>query len=462
MPFFTKPTYLLAFLIPSIVLSQTDSTRYKFVEALAKDIKHHYINPDLAKRMADTITSKVASHRYDNSLNADEFAYEITKDLRRVSNDLHIVVIPKRYREDDFKILEERKFISRRRTTRYYRKSQLKFRAFLKSYNKITAPDMFSYGEIKILPGNIGYVEIKDFMGSFYSKKKNKDRISLESVMRFMKNTTALIVDFRENSGGRIDLAGKFCSYFAISPGTYFITTQTMFFRDSGASSYDTAHRKKWHTSQHITNRFTASKKIYLLTSNRTFSAGELATYKVRQFVRDATIVGERTSGGGNGHFGGTTSDHYHAVIPCIKIFDESKSKFEIEGHGVAPDIAVSADSAFATSYRLASSSSKYKPGEKTKYFKGSIRPGKEPVRRSEKYYADFTGDYNKIVVSIRNGALMLTYDSRFETELIPDYTDHFRAEAFEQVSFIRNESKLVREIRIKHKDGSAEVFRRR
>ena len=335
--------------------SQVDTVRVKMVQSLTKYIRSNYVSGNLAKQMCDSINWKIADGKYDTSLNLDEFAFEITKDLRRISKDQHISVTRPIYKPFDAKAYNSKldKMTDKQRK-KYFEKSQKHFKKFEAEYKKRTKNDMFTYGEIKILPGNIGYVEIKDFGSTSYDRKQNKGRISIESVMKFLKNTSSIIIDFRDNQGGFIRQAAKFCSYFSPRINNYFLTTEGHFRYDSSGIEKELSDTNKVLTSNSIDNSLTKSKNIYILTSQMTFSAAELSAYKIKQFNPNVTVIGEKTKGGGNGHSGGTTEKYFSAVIPYFKTFDEQNSNYTIEAKGIMPNILTTADSALKVAYLLA------------------------------------------------------------------------------------------------------------
>jgi C-terminal processing protease CtpA/Prc len=78
---------------------------------------------------------------------------------------------------------------------------------------------------------------------------------------------------------------------------------------------------------------------LYVLTSQRTFSAAEEFTYNMKNLKR-ATIVGETTGGGA--HPGGTqiVNDSFLVWVPTGRAVNPI-SKTNWEGTGVAPDVAV-------------------------------------------------------------------------------------------------------------------------
>ncbi len=69
--------------------------------------------------------------------------------------------------------------------------------------------DNFSFREIKILPGNIGYIVFHGFSGFV-----NEARPIITAAFRFLSNTKALIIDLRENGGGSPWMVSQIESYF--------------------------------------------------------------------------------------------------------------------------------------------------------------------------------------------------------------------------------------------------------
>jgi len=433
------------------------------VQTLTKYIKSNYVSGDLAKQMSDTVNWKFTNGKYDPSLNLDEFAFEITKDLRRVSKDEHISVTRPIYKPFD-EIAYDNKFegMTDKQRRKYFEKSQKDFKKFEAEYKKRTKDDMFTYGEIKILPGNIGYVEIRDFGSTSYDKKQNKGRVSIESVMKFLKNTNSIIIDLRDNQGGFIKQAAKFCSYFSPSTSNYFITTEWHFRYDSSGIERELSDVKKIHTSDRIDNSFTSLKSIYILTSNRTFSAAELSTYKIKRFNSAATtIVGEKTNGGGNGHSGGTTEKYFSAVVPYLKAYDESNANYNLEAKGITPDIVTLADSALTISYRLALKET-IPTDTKVRYFKKQIAPIVTSLHYFQKFYPDYLGDFRKIQISKEGDSLFMLYDTYDKILLIPEAVDYFTGNGIQYAKFLRDNNGRVTAIQVRHTNEFIEEFRRR
>lgn len=420
-----------------------------------------YLNAEIAKAMCDTIHNKFLTGKYDSTLNFDEFVYEIKKDLIRVSHDNHINISPAHFEMRSIENEKRKYYRNIRQWRRDNNKQKKKREEYIKKYRKRTGKDMFDYGEIKILPGNIGYLEIKDFNSTSFKRKENQNRISLESVMKFLKNTNSIIIDFRENLGGYVFLSAKLCSYFSQEPNSYFINTESIYRYDSNKIRKEFKIEDTLYTDNDIDNSIIKNKKIFILISKRTFSAAELSTYKLKQLSSHAIIIGEKTTGGGNGHNGGFTHKYYSGMIPCVRVFDALNSNYTLEAKGIAPDIITTSDSAFAIAYSLSlSNSSNLDTGKlKTKYYKREKNLSVEREDYFKKEYDDYIGNYRKIVIAKENEKLYMIYDSYVKRILFPEAYGYFLVNDFQFVKFIRNKDNKVIEIQIKHKDGYLEKF---
>lgn len=409
--------------------------------------------------MCDTINNKMLSGKYDTTLNIDEFIYEVNNDLRKVSHDNHIMISPSHFKFRNYEYTGEMHYYSFKQWNRRGKRQNKKWERFWEKYRNRTKYDMFSYGEIKILPGNIGYVEIKDFNNTSFIKKENRNRISIKSVFEFFKNTNSIIIDFRDNLGGYIFLSAKLCSYFSSASDPYFITTESVFRYDSSQIRKEVKFKNKVGIDMEVNKSLIGDKKIFILTSKRSFSAGELSTYKIKQLNSKTSIVGERTTGGGNGHYGGSIEKYYSAVIPCVKVFDEKNFNYTLEAKGIKPDVETTADSALSIAYNLSLQKNSDTSKSKIKYFKNRKPLIDKSDELFRKHYNDFVGDYRKIAITNENQKLFMTYDRYSKQILVPEAINFFATSNFEFVRFIRNSDNKVIEIQIRHKDGYLEKF---
>jgi hypothetical protein len=390
--------------------------------------------------MCDTINLRFSQGSYDTT--RDLFFYEITNDLRNISRDRHISIRPSHYNPE------------------YYHYYQKNIKRLGKKFQKLnfTFTDNFDYGDIKILPGNIGYVEIRSFESMSMYKSENKGRIEIQKVMDFFKNVNSLIIDLRDNNGGVVDQARDFCSFFSDS-STYFITSETHIRYDSAGKTIDYPIIKKLSTINGKQS-FSKAKMLFILTSSRTFSAAELTTYWIQKHSH-GVVIGEQTSGGGNTFNRVIQQLDYFAVIPSGKLYDENAGNYSLESKGITPDILTTADSAFAIAYQA---SLRIKNNQSFKEYRYLRRDSiqfdeREPIYR--KTYIDFVGEYQKISVEIRNNHLCMIYDSYEMVTLYPDAPDYFIAKGFGYIKFVRDIHNKISEIQVKYQDGYLERFKK-
>lgn len=118
---------------------------------------------------------------------------------------------------------------------------------------------------------------------------------------------------------------------------------------DRGSNSTE----ESWTLSPVAGNRL-ADKPAYVLTSSKTFSAGEEFSYDLKMLKR-AIIVGETTSGQSHIPIGRRIDDHFEIRIPDRRPINPI-SKTNWEGRGVQPDVKVNAADALETAEKLAKS----------------------------------------------------------------------------------------------------------
>jgi C-terminal processing protease CtpA/Prc len=93
-------------------------------------------------------------------------------------------------------------------------------------------------------------------------------------------------------------------------------------------------------------------RPIFLITSQRTFSAAEEFAYNLQQLKR-ATIVGEATGGGAHAGLFYPISTHFEAFIPTFRVINPI-SGTNWEGIGVQPDLPSVKEEALDIAYQRA------------------------------------------------------------------------------------------------------------
>ena len=294
------------------------ATKTQIIDDLTKELNDSYIFGDVAKNMELKVKQNLQNKAYDSITSSREFARKLAEDLRAVSRDKHLNV---NFSYGKIPVSQAGKAPSKEQ-----------------SENKLRSMRQLNFGFEKIerLPGNVGYIDLRGF---------TDPEAGLETVaaaMNFVNNTDALIFDLRQNGGGSPEMVALICSYlFGEKP----VHLNSLYRRKGDRT-------EEYWTKASVAGKRYGDKDIYVLTSNKTFSAGEEFSYNLKNLKR-ATIVGETTGGGA--HPGGMfrINDHFGAFVPNGRAISPI-TKTNWEGTGVEPDVKVPKELALKTAHALA------------------------------------------------------------------------------------------------------------
>jgi C-terminal processing protease CtpA/Prc len=195
----------------------------------------------------------------------------------------------------------------------------------------------YGLGRVAHLPGNIGYVDLRNFP---------TDTEELDAVFDGAANSVAysssVVLDLRRNHGGDPAAVARFLSHF-LPPKTHLNDFV-------GRGDGDPPISESTFTKDVPGTRITAP--LYVLTSGETFSGGEECAYDV-QALKRGTLIGAITGGGANPGDTRRIDDHFSIFVPDARARNPI-TKTNWEGVGVKPDIAVARDRALVTAYGMA------------------------------------------------------------------------------------------------------------
>ena len=226
------------------------------------------------------------------------------------------------------------------------------------------------FSKLEWLEGNIGYLDLR----RFYTFADIRDLVT--SSIKFLSNASAIIIDLRENGGG----SGDYLS-------SYFLPYPTQL---NGWYSREDDFLIEFWTIKNIGMEPLTDIPLFLLTSDKTFSAAESFVYdmKVRQ---RAIIVGDSTKGGAHSVDLYQIGDHFEIYIPTVRAINPVTGT-NWEGVGVIPDILVPSESALDTAIILANKAGGEYTKSKESELKLAIDQMQIYLERSEKLF-----DENKI-----------------------------------------------------------------
>jgi len=297
--------------------------RARAVAGAAALLDTFYVFPDVAKRMGDSLRARLARKEYDKYTNGMMFAMRLNDDLAEIAHDKHLRV---NYSARPLPPEEPRPVGAPPPAPSP--EDQAREREFL---------DRINCGFVKAeqLPGNVGYLKFNTFADTAMCAP------TASAAMTFLAGTRALIIDLRENGGGRASMVA-FVSSYLFDRRTHLNDLWT---RRTGKTE------EFWTRDSVPGRRFGGEKPIYVLTSARTFSGAEEFTYNLKNLKR-ATMIGETTGGGAHPVAGHRIDEHFMIGVPYARAINPI-THTNWEGVGVKPDIAVPANDALATAQRL-------------------------------------------------------------------------------------------------------------
>lgn len=291
--------------------------RTEVIDGALRHLNELYVFPEIAKKMEQAVRARVAGGEYNSVTSAQTLAATLQAHLREVSRDKHLRV---QYSYTPIPVDDGRG-------------PSTEERARQRAQGRISN---HGFEKVERLPGNVGYLDLRGFSGSPDAND------TAAAAMNFLANADALIVDMRYNGGGSPAMVA-FVSSYLFDQRTHL---NDIYWRPNNET-------REWWTREDVPGRkFGGTKDVYVLTSNRTFSAAEEFTYNLKNLKR-ATIVGETTGGGA--HPGGPAriNAHFQVWVPRGRAINPI-TKTNWEGVGVVPDVDVPAGQALRAAHVMA------------------------------------------------------------------------------------------------------------
>jgi len=306
---------LALFIFPVCYGQITNTQKRETIDGILKVLQTRYIFPEVADSMQNFVINNLQSGKYDTITTGNEFAFWLTRDLQKISKDLHLKV----------------EFTENRKAEEYEDSGENSSKeAWL---NQLLTENNYGIKSKKILDGNIGYLEIP----MFGPVEQCAD--TLISAIQLVANTDALILDLRTCRGSLDENTIPFlCSYFFDVPTHLF----DFYIRETNTT-------KQFWTYAWVPGKRYVEKPIYILTSSRTFSGGEELAYDLKHTNR-AVVVGEVTRGGANPTDLEIINPNFRMSVPYMRSVSPV-TQTNWEGTGVQPDIEVKSNVALYTAH---------------------------------------------------------------------------------------------------------------
>ena len=278
-----------------------DAARAGVVAKAADSLRNRYVFPDKGEQAAAKLEAQLKAGAYKDLTQPRALADQLTKDLYDITKDKHLRV-----------------------------NAPGPAPAPVAGAPPPGPPPKSEAGVVRAdrLAGNVGYIEVVGFPAPSAFKPV------IDKAMATLGDTSAIVLDLRRNNGGSADSDAYLSSHFA---------------DPKKKSALNSVINRKPNTLEFTTKEFWAEptktnlfgKPLYVLISQRTFSAGEAVAYDL-QCLKLATFIGETTGGGANPGGAGPIGSGLSMFVPGGRA-ENPATKTNWEGVGVIPDIKVPA-----------------------------------------------------------------------------------------------------------------------
>jgi hypothetical protein len=295
----------------------------------------------------------------------------------------------------------------------------------INQFTKFVKDENFMFKKVELLPGNIGYFPFNIFVEHVKEAKP-----IIFSALSFLANSSAIIIDLRENTGGEPAMVSQLESYF--------FKEKTRMNEIINRSKGDTA---TYYADPAKTDGLTLSMPVYILTSKKTFSGAEDFSYGMQQAKR-ATIVGEVTGGGAHPTNPFSVGQGFIVQIP-FAYSSNPVTKTNWEGTGVIPDFKVEAAKALIKAQELIfrerqATSKTEEEKQKMEYMINMLHVNQDlstlPVDQFEK----FVGTYGPLTIYLEGNKLFCKI-SNIITQLAHISKNLFVLDEGAQIEFIKD-----------------------
>jgi hypothetical protein len=175
----------------------------------------------------------------------------------------------------------------------------------------------------KIANGTIGYMYYSDFSNQFSGT-------NISYIFNYFANCKGLILDVRDNGGGYLDLSEDLASYFFTEEKiTGYMSHKT------GPGHSDFSKPVEMKTPSHKTIQW--QRPVMVLTNRMSFSATNAFVSRMK-LAPKATIVGDRTGGGGGMPLSSELPNGWLVRFSAVPMFDADMNQIE---WGIDPDVKV-------------------------------------------------------------------------------------------------------------------------
>jgi retinol-binding protein 3 len=420
---------LLAFIMPYASNAQISKPKSvdisALINAITDSLNKHYIFPENALSISVYLQKQRKKNAYIGlQNNPQKLAEQIMQDINVVHHDPHLRI----------------KFDPDFASPQNYKPSPEDIER-VKGYWK---ENNYMFKKVEILAGNIGYLPFDLFVEDIEAAKP-----TITAALKFLVNTSALIIDLRANMGGSPEMVSQMESYF-FKEKTHMNDLINRSNKDTTFLYADPSKSDSLHLSM----------PVYILTSQHTFSGAEDFSYAM-QIAKRAIIVGETTGGGAHPQMPFSVGEGFVVFIPFARSINPV-TQTDWEGKGVIPDVKTTANETFIKAQELIFTNQLLKATdekEKNKYlyYINSLLVDDSNKQLPSKKLLPFLGTYGGLIIYIDKNKLYCKNNNNggAVSTLKHIANNLFVLDKDAQIEFIKDSKKHYSSIKIFVNDGS-------
>lgn len=407
-------------------ISLTELEKQQVIDSFSKILNRNYVYADKAILMSRLIQQTHQKKGYENVNNPRQWAQQITKEIRAIEQDHHLSVRFDPDLEASIRIFEAT--LEKETTDLGKEKSQ-----------------NFFFRKAEILKGNIGYINFTNFADTNYLSRK-----TVQAAFQFIANADALILDLRNNFGGRPEMEKEIAGYFFNQPQQTGRTYNRIL--DTWTEDW-VGDQPKHSEGLYLT------MPLYILTSKRTFSAAEGFAYNLK-YLKNAILVGDTTRGGAHITRSFALGNGFVGFIPFTR-YEHIITKTDWEGIGVVPSISISEELSLYKAQELILKNTLSTISDTTEQLKvqwllNDLYSKYKKTIVSNKTLKRYTGVFEEFLFTLEKGQLFClnTHQKHKKDKLVAINKHLFKIDEQSQVEFILDKQGLVISIRLLWEDG--------
>ena len=192
-----KTTLLIVIIILTNLSVQSQNDQYfytnsnkEIIDTVLSCFSNNYVYPKVAESLRDSILLKYKEGEYSQYKTSNDLIGQLSIDLRQITNDKHIGI----------------KYIEKTENSPSKNKHSLLSEDLAKKRK-----ENFNFKKAEWLPGNVGYIRFDIFEDPEYAGN------TAASVMNFVSNCDAILIDLRYNYGGEEKMVRFLASYFFLN-----------------------------------------------------------------------------------------------------------------------------------------------------------------------------------------------------------------------------------------------------